>query len=144
MNEDKNISKEEAMSRLKQDASKITDQDLQKLIEKADEIKNKFDEKGPLGRFIIDVKLMISLVQDYWNGNYKEIPYWSLAAVTAALLYVLNPFDIIPDFLPVVGLLDDAAIVAACLLLVEQDLHEYKEWKIKNQMGKIEQQKSDQ
>lgn len=132
MNDKKEITEEEAMGRLKKDASKITDQDLERLIEKADEIKQKFDEKGPLGRFITDVKLMISLVKDYWNGNYREIPYWSLAAISAALLYVLNPFDIIPDVLPVVGLLDDAAIVAACLLLVEQDLYEYKEWKIKN------------
>jgi uncharacterized membrane protein YkvA (DUF1232 family) len=48
------------------------------------------------------------------------------------LLYVLNPLDLIPDFLPLVGQIDDAAVVAACLLMVRQDLHKYKKWKIGN------------
>ena len=46
--------------------------------------------------------------------------------------YVLNPFDLVPDFIPLVGQIDDAAVVAACLLMVRQDLHRYKKWKIAN------------
>jgi uncharacterized membrane protein YkvA (DUF1232 family) len=45
------------------------------------------------------------------------------------LLYVLNPFDLVPDALPLLGLLDDAAVVSACLSLVEQDLRDYRDWK---------------
>jgi uncharacterized membrane protein YkvA (DUF1232 family) len=45
---------------------------------------------------------------------------------------VLNPLDLIPDFLPLVGQIDDAAVIAACLLMVRQDLHRYKKWKIAN------------
>ena len=41
---------------------------------------------------------------------------------------MLNPLDLIPDALPVLGVLDDAAVVSACLVLLEQDLHDYRRW----------------
>jgi uncharacterized membrane protein YkvA (DUF1232 family) len=105
---------------------------IKNVLDKADDLKKKFEAKGPLGRFLVDFKLLISILQDYWNGNYRKIPFFSIAAIVAALLYVINPFDIIPDFIPIVGLLDDAAVIAVCLAMVEQDLHNYKDWKINN------------
>lgn len=128
----KEISQEKAKQKLQEDAKKITEDDLKTVIDKAEEIKKKFEGKGPLGRFISDVKLMISLIKDYFSGSYKKIPFYSIAAITAALLYVFNPLDLIPDAIPVIGLVDDALVIGACLILVEQDLIEYKEWKLKN------------
>ena len=113
-------------------AKKIKDDDLQKVIDKADQIKEKFSGAGPLQRFIDDLQLLISVIKDYWDGKYREIPYFSIAAIVFALLYVLSPVDLIPDFIPGIGYLDDAAVVALCLLMVEQDLHDYAEWKKTN------------
>ena len=45
---------------------------------------------------------------------------------------VLSPIDLIPDVIPVVGLVDDAAVIAICLLMIEQELHDYSEWKAAN------------
>lgn len=115
---------------IKNGAKKITDEDVEDVINKADEIKEKFEKKGPLGRFINDAKLLISLVKDYWNKEYREIPYYVIAAVVFTLLYVINPLDLIPDTIPGIGYVDDAAVVAMCLYLFEQELLEYKEWKM--------------
>ncbi len=114
---------------IKRGASKVNDDDVKKVADKADEIRAKFEKGGPLGRFVNDVKLLISIVQDYVKGNYREIPYLSIAAIVFALLYVLSPVDLIPDFIPVVGYIDDAAVVGLCLMMVEQDLHNYKAWR---------------
>lgn len=130
--ERRSISEKEAQDALAEGAKKITPADVEKVLSKAEEIENKFETGGPLGRFFNEFKLLLSVVQDYWTGKYRKIPYWSIAAIVFALLYVLNPFDIIPDFLPVVGYIDDALVVAACLALVRQDLHKYKRWKEEN------------
>lgn len=123
------VTSEQAAEELDSRARKVTDEDVKKVLERAEDIKKQFESTGPLGRFVKDAKLMLAIVKDYWNGSYREIPWWSIASIVAALLYVINPFDLIPDVLPVIGQLDDALVVAACLLLVEQDLHEYGEWK---------------
>lgn len=126
---EKNTKKEIDEDYVSKNAQNITEEDFKKVSEKADEIESKFEKGGPLGRFINDAKLLLSITKDYYKGNYRNIPYLSISAIVFALLYVFNPFDIVPDAIPVIGLSDDAAVVAACLTMVEQDLHEYKEWR---------------
>jgi uncharacterized membrane protein YkvA (DUF1232 family) len=127
----RSISEGEAREALEKGARNVSDEDVRNVVNRADEIEGKFRTKGPLKRFIEDVKLMISLVKDYANGNYREIPYWTIAAVVAALIYVISPVDLIPDFIPVIGYVDDAAVVSVCILLVEKDLVKYRKWKAK-------------
>ena len=55
--------------------------------------------------------------------------YGTIAAAAFALLYVLNPFDLMPDVLPFIGAVDDAAVLGACLMLLERDLRQYRIWK---------------
>ena len=76
-----------------------------------------------------DAKLLLSLVRDYWNKEYRAVPFWVIGAAVFALLYVLTPIDLIPDAIPVIGYLDDAAVVSACLAMVRQELARYAEWK---------------
>ncbi len=128
----KGISKEQATAIVTKEAERVTDQDITKVLAKSEEIRKRFETGGPLGKFVDDFKLLIAVVKDYRRGKYRKIPFWTVAAIVGALLYVLNPLDLIPDFLPLVGQIDDAAVVAACLLMVRQDLHKYKKWKIEN------------
>jgi uncharacterized membrane protein YkvA (DUF1232 family) len=128
----KGISKEQATAIVTKEADRVTDQDIEKVLDKSEEIRRHFETGGPLGKFVDEFKLLMAVVKDYRRGKYRKIPFWTVAAIVGALLYVLNPVDLIPDFLPLVGQIDDAAVVAACLLMVRQDLHKYKKWKIAN------------
>lgn len=114
---------------VKKGAGEITEVDLDEVQGKSEEIRSKFERGGPLQRFIEDGKLFLSLIRDYSKGEYRKIPWWALAAVVFTLLYVFNPFDLVPDVLPVIGYVDDSAVFVLCLALVEQQLREYKEWK---------------
>jgi uncharacterized membrane protein YkvA (DUF1232 family) len=114
---------------VKEGAQKMTDKDVEKVVDKSEEIKKKFTIYGPLKRFIDDAKLLLALVKDYWRKSYRQTPFGVIGAIVFTLIYVFNPFDLVPDVLPIVGQLDDASVFAACLMLIERDLSKYKKWR---------------
>ena len=114
---------------VKEGAEKVTPQDIQTVAERSDEINRKFSARGPLKRFIEDGKVLTALVKDWRTGKYRQALYGTIAAVVFALIYVFNPLDIVPDVLPLVGVLDDATVIGALLMLVERDLKKYRSWK---------------
>ncbi len=114
---------------VKEGAEKVTPKDIETVVEKSEEINKRFSAKGPLKRFIEDGKVLSALVKDWRAGKYRQAMYGTIAAAAFALIYVINPFDIVPDVLPFIGAVDDAAVVGACLMLVERDLRQYRGWK---------------
>ncbi len=78
-----------------------------------------------------NIKDMIVLIRDFAKGDYRDIPWVSIAAITAAVLYFVNPFDLIPDFIPVLGYVDDATIIALVLKFIGGDLNKYRYWRKK-------------
>lgn len=109
-------------------ARAVTTADVDRVVAKAEAVEKRFGG-GPLGRFVEDGRLALQLVRDYAAGRYRRIPFGSLAAIVFTLVYLLNPFDLIPDAIPIVGHVDDAAVFSVMLLLVEQDLHDYRTWR---------------
>ncbi len=124
---------------IKEGSPKITEKDIVKVVERSDEIDRKLHSWGPLQRFVDDGHLLISAVKDYWGGTYRRWPWATMGAVVFTLLYVFDPLDLVPDVLPIIGQVDDAAVLAACLFLVERDLQVYKQWK--HQLGPGDDQK---
>ena len=114
---------------VKEGAEKITPNDIQTVAERSEEINKKFGARGPLKRFIEDGKVLTALVKDWRAGRYRQALYGTIAAVVFGLIYVFNPLDIVPDVLPFLGAVDDAAVIGALLMLVERDLKKYRSWK---------------
>jgi uncharacterized membrane protein YkvA (DUF1232 family) len=84
--------------------------------------------RGPLADIASDISVLFELVQDYVHGRYREAPKRTVFAAAAALLYVLNPFDLIPDFIPGLGYVDDAAVVMLVIRSIRADLDDYRSW----------------
>ncbi len=83
-------------------------------------------------RLIEDFRLLYALTKDYWKGEYRDVSLWSILVFVLGIIYVLSPLDIVPDFIPLIGQIDDALILLLCIYFLERDLHKYKEWKIKH------------
>jgi len=119
--------KRKAQRKFEDQIKKVKSEDVEKVLKKREEIEEKL--KGQLRKFIYEIKLLFELLSDFKSGKYREVPWHTIAAIVAALLYVLNPLDVIPDFIPVVGQIDDAFVLGLCLTLIEKDLNKYKVWR---------------
>ena len=106
--------------------------DIRRVNERAQDIEDKLPK---LKQWMEHGRLMLAMVKDYVTGAYREVPYWAISATALALLYVLNPVDLIPDLIPGIGYLDDATVVAFCLKLMEKELDKYKTWREQRKKG---------
>jgi uncharacterized membrane protein YkvA (DUF1232 family) len=95
---------------------------------------NKLLNVGFLSRIFQDLKLLFFLIRDYWKGVYRDVSIWSILVFAIAIIYILSPIDIIPDFNLGIGQIDDAVVLFLCLNFLEKDLYKYKDWKIRNEM----------
>ena len=102
------------------------------LLAEGENLQKKLKDNNDLSRFLKDVTLLLGMIKDYSVGNYRVVPYKTIVAVVFGLLYVLNPIDFIPDFIPIIGYIDDAIVIALCLRLAERDLKRYERWKQAN------------
>lgn len=128
----KPFNRKRAADELRVESEQVSRADLEALLAKQQKIEAKVKSSGRLARFRTDIELMFALLRDYWRGNYRAVPWKSIAAIAGALLYVLNPIDLIPDIILGFGLMDDAAVVAFCLTMVESDLFRYAAWREHN------------
>lgn len=111
------------------EVSKIKDGDLEMVMKNEKEIEKKFAGTG-LKKYAEMGKVMYGMLKDYKKGEFKQAPWFTLAAVIFALLYIFNPMDLVPDFIPGIGYVDDFAIFTIVLRFIETDLHGYLDWKI--------------
>jgi len=88
-------------------------------------VTNKSDLEGVWAKML----LLFAVAKDYVNGDYTEIPKRSIVAILGGLIYFLSPIDVVPDFIPVLGFIDDVFILNLVYKQVIKDLELYKIWK---------------
>ena len=106
----------------------FTEADLEKVNADAETAEKKAKS---LGSQFESFQLIWSLLQGYWAGKYTSIPWKLIASTGFAVAYLVSPLDIIPDFLPIVGFVDDATVFALVVSSFQSELNSYKEWKKK-------------
>ncbi len=118
-----------------EEVAKIKEDDVEIVLENETAINKKFSGANSLSKFAELGKIMIAMLKDVKNGIYPQVPWFTIATVIMALLYTLNPMDIIPDFIPGIGYIDDLAVLSIGMGWIESDLHRYLDWKIKEGKG---------
>ncbi len=121
-------SEQDARRELETSSGKISPGDVETILQNESRVEDKVRRNGPLREYLASVKTMFALIRAYWRGDYRQLPWTRVAAIVAALLYVLSPLDLIPDFLTAAGLLDDALILSICLKMIRGDLVQFRRW----------------
>jgi uncharacterized membrane protein YkvA (DUF1232 family) len=116
---------------LRRGAGRIDDEDVRKAARSEEAVRRKLEGSSPgfIEKAGAKIEIFISAIRDYSSGNYKDVPWLTIALCAFAVLYFLNPADIIPDVIPLGGFIDDAGVIAAAYAAVMRDLTRYEKWK---------------
>ena len=123
--------KKEIVEEIQIRSESIGNDQINEIIKEEKKISRKSSkvDSDRFSKFIKQMKLAMGLIKDFRNKSYTDIPWRSIAFITAAVLYFMNPFDVVPDMLPVFGFGDDAMLFAALFKSIQTDLEKYGEWK---------------
>ncbi len=72
------------------------------------------------------------LIRSWLTGSYRVMPWGTLFVLLLVGIYAVNPFDIIPDFIPGVGVIDDAAMLGFLVRSIMKDVQRFKEWEARS------------
>ncbi len=68
------------------------------------------------------------MIRAWRSGRYREIPWRTIAFAAALLLYLFSPIDIIPDYIPFFGVVDDVVLLGLFLRSLHREIRRFLEW----------------
>ena len=94
-------------------------------------------ERNPdrMSKALEGLQSLCRLINAWLRGKYPVVPWRTIVLSLAAIIYFVNPLDLIPDLLPVVGFLDDAGVLAFVLQSIRKDLDRFLDWEKTNPAG---------
>lgn len=68
------------------------------------------------------------LIKAYALGEYRQVPWKTILLIVAAVVYFVNPLDLVPDIIPLTGLTDDFAVLLWVYNSVSNEIERFIEW----------------
>jgi len=90
--------------------------------------KDKEKISGPLADLWENLKTVFRLLQAYFNKKYTAIPWGTILILVGAVIYFVSPLDLMPDWIPLAGFIDDAAVLVFVLKQINSDLQHFLAW----------------
>jgi len=75
-----------------------------------------------------ELSSLLRMVKGWGTGAYREVPWRTIVLSTGAILYLLDPVDLVPDFIPVLGFIDDVAVLRWVMAAIQSDLSKFRVW----------------
>lgn len=85
-------------------------------------------EDSKISRMAVSLRVMARIIKAFANGKYRELPWKSLLSLVGGLVYFMMPIDLIPDFIPFTGFLDDFTVIMLISAAFKQDIEEFLRW----------------
>ncbi|MFL6590557.1 MAG: YkvA family protein [Chthoniobacterales bacterium] len=84
--------------------------------------------RGPFAETWPYLMAMIRVIRAHERKEYRDVSAQNLLTIIAAIIYFVSPFDVIPDYIPILGHIDDAVVVSLALRSVRGDLEAFMAW----------------
>jgi uncharacterized membrane protein YkvA (DUF1232 family) len=84
--------------------------------------------QNALGAAWDELRSLFRMVKGWASGRYREVPWKTVVLSTGAILYFLDPIDIVPDVIPMLGFIDDIAVLRWVIGGIQADLSKFRDW----------------
>lgn len=99
---------------------------------------NSIQKNSSLSLVFSPVRLFIDMVRSYQSGEYRNIRRTTILKVIGALIYLVSPIDLIPDFILGFGFADDVAIILFVTKTIFEELTRYSDWQDDQQKARTQ------
>ena len=96
---------------------------------KKDDTLRKIESVSVLAGLLDNIRMAYDMVSDSVTGKYKGVSKGTRALLAGGLAYLALPIDLVPDFIPVAGWLDDGAVLGWIFARCADEFKKYKEFK---------------
>ena len=96
---------------------------------------DKINDVSVLAGLLDNIRTAYDMVSDSVTGKYKGVSRSTLALLAGGLAYLALPIDLMPDFIPVAGWVDDAAVLGWIFARCSDEFKKYKN--LKNQQARM-------
>lgn len=107
---------------------------LRELFQKAAR-KTESIPKAPFADMWGQLQAMLRLIRAYYHGQYRDVKIANLVLIISAIIYVLDPWDLIPDWIPGLGFVDDATVLAFAIQKTRETLDDFTTWETSAPQG---------
>jgi uncharacterized membrane protein YkvA (DUF1232 family) len=125
------LSKNALFSKFLGRGSKLLSKPLKVVVmlnEVADKLADKHSKDNKFTQLFHTAHTVVRLVRSYISGEYRQIETSTIVSGLGVLLYVLSPIDLVPDFIPVLGFLDDLSLISWFVGKFNTEITHFREW----------------
>ena len=79
-----------------------------------------------------DIKTSMRMLKRYFKNDYTEVNKATVLYLVLAIVYFVAPLDLVPDFIPISGLIDDYSVIIWVLTKVKSEIEHFKRWESRN------------
>ena len=108
---------------------------LENILQSAEQ---KLKDIPGVGQHAAKLPLMLSMIRSYIAKEYTEVSPKVVVSMVGALVYMLKGKDLIPDKIPVIGAVDDLAVLGLALQINSSELETYAKWREEKDAAKAE------
>lgn len=98
---------------------------LNDVKKKIDKINHSSEERTS---FVYQVQVLVKMLRAHFKGEYNAFSTSTVLMLVFGLVYFITPIDLIPDFIPGLGLTDDISIVYMIFKSVADDIANFRYW----------------
>jgi len=85
-------------------------------------------ENSKLSKLGHNLRVFLRMIQAFVKGEYTDAPWKSMVSIVGGIIYFLMPIDLIPDFIPFTGFIDDFTVIMLISNAFRQDIEQFEIW----------------